>query len=224
MYQQNHQKTTFTRKEFARKEMRKILAQGIVLDVLTLAITGFTIPYTVNTCLLFGKLRLELWIFELIIALLLWVVSAFLITAAVHTNVPLFCLLFGKYTVELDRAVNIELRDKKGNPAEDENATWKCVSFESRRIKAGIEIDRKIALDETYYLLIVQSKKPEVRDFLPSSTYELIEETDHEQPIDPEQATESAEPSGATEPTAESVTEQTEEQTAESAAEAEQTV
>ncbi|MBQ5362921.1 MAG: hypothetical protein IIU63_06185 [Clostridia bacterium] len=200
MEHEKARKKTFTRSEFANKEARKILAHSALVDALAFAVTGFSIPYTIHTCILFGRIRLWLWIIEILIALFLLVVAAFLITAAVRCNIPLFCLLFGKYTVATDRATQIEPRDRNGKATDPALAAWNCVTFENYG-KAMLELALPIKQGEEYYLLIIETKKPDVLNIRPCSKYELIEEpvvkptevaepTAPAEPATPEQATE----------------------------------
>ena len=191
MEQKKTRKIAFTRAEFAKKEKRTFLLQGALLDILTIAITLFAILYTIGISTMFDVIPLGFCLFMLFIALCLLAVSVSLIVAAIKTNLPLFCLMLGKYKVEVDRVQQIELRSERNKEQSNsliqaltkpENVTWQYVRFEHNG-KIKIEPQRRVVQDAEYYVLVSLGKKPHVLNFRSCEKYELIDPEEQETPV-----------------------------------------
>ena len=127
------------------------LALGALLDILAIAVSLFSIVYTIGTAIAYNTITLGFWLFMLFIAVFLLGVSTILVITAIQANVELFCLLAGKYKIEIDRVTQIELKNTRKQPSNvfahalphPDRHTWKYVRFEHNgRFK--IEPERKI--------------------------------------------------------------------------------
>ena len=120
-------------------------------------------------------------------------VSTILVITAIQANVELFCLLAGKYKIEIDRVTQIELKNTRKQPSNvfahalphPDRHTWKYVRF-AHNGRFKIEPERKITQGEEYYVLIALGKKPHVLNFRSCNKYVLVDPIEQEAPVQEE--------------------------------------
>ena len=117
MEQNKTRKIAFTSAEFVGKEKRQHLFQHALLDILAIAVSLFSIVYTIGTAIAYNTITLGFWLFMLFIAVFLLGVSTILVITTIQANVELFCLLAGKYKIEIDRVTQIDLKNTRKQPS-----------------------------------------------------------------------------------------------------------
>ncbi len=181
MYQKESQKIRFCATDFVKNEQRRLLSQGMTIALMAFGILIFAAIWTALIISTFSEFLFAFWLFLLAIALLFWGIGAGLAYVVLKTYLPLFCLLCGKYTLEIDRVQRIELRSERnysykrtliGKLNKSDYITWQYVHFE----KCGefkTRPETEITQNAAYYVLVALTKKPTVINIRSCEKYEL---------------------------------------------------
>ena len=109
--------------------------------------------------------------------------AAYLVCIAIKANLPLLCLLSGKYTIEVDRIARMELRSEKNYSHsrsliaylnKPDYVTYQYVCFE-RYGEVQTDKNAEFAQGAEYYVLVALTKNPKIIDYRSREKYELTE-------------------------------------------------
>ncbi len=183
MHQQESRKIPLGRAEYIKNEQRLLFSQGMLFLAMAAIITAFATIWTVVTAMIYTDTPFVFWLFILALAIALWGFAAYVIYIAIKANLPLFCLLTGKYTIEVDRVGRIELRSEKNYSHsrsliaylnKPDYVTWQYVYFEHYgEIKTNQKAE--FAQGAEYYVLVALTKAPKIIDYRSCEQYELMD-------------------------------------------------
>ena len=183
MHDQESRKIPLNRAAYVKNEQRRLLSEGMLFLIMAAIITAFAAIWTVITAIVYTDTPLVFWLVLLALAIALWGFSACVIYIAIKTSLPLFCLLIGNYTIEVDRVGRIELRSEKNYRysrsliaylSKPDYITYQYVYFE-RYGEIRTDKNAEFAQGAEYYVLVALTKNPEIIDYRPVEKYELTD-------------------------------------------------
>ena len=183
MHQQESRKIPLRRAEYIKNEQRNLLSSGALLLAMAVIITVFAAIWTAITAMVYTDTPLVFWLILLALAIALWGFAAYVVYIAIQANLPLFCLLTGKYTIEVDRVGRMELRSEKNHRYsrsliaylnEPDYVTYQYVCFE-RYGEIQTDKNAEFAQGAEYYLLVALTKTPKIIDYRSREKYELTD-------------------------------------------------
>lgn len=183
MDKNQNRKIPLKRAEYIKNEQRLLLSQGALLLALTVIIIASSAFWTAITILGYKDIPPIFLVLLIVIAVALWSYSGYMAYTAMTANLPLLCLLTGKYTIEVDRVQRIELRSEKNRTYtrtlvarmnRPDYVTKQYVDFEKYG-QVKLERETEIAQNEQYYVLVALTKTPKIIDFRSCEKYELTD-------------------------------------------------
>ena len=183
MYEKQTHKIPLRRAEYVKQEQRLLLSQGMLFLAMAAIVTAFAAIWTVITAIVYTDTPLVFWLILLALAIALWGFAAYLVCIAIKANLPLLCLLSGKYTIEVDRIARMELRSEKnyrhsrsliGKLSKPDYITYQYVDF----AKFGTyktDPGQAFAKDQEFYVLVVPTKTPTILHLWACDEYELVD-------------------------------------------------
>ncbi len=183
MYEKETRKIPLSRAEYIKNEQRLLLSQGMLYLAMAAIITAFAAIWTAVTAVIYTDTPLVFWLFILALAIALWGFSAFIVYIAIKANLPLLCLLSGKYTIEVDRIARMELRSEKNYHhsrsliaylSKPDYITYQYVYFE-RYGEVQTDKNAEFAQGAEYYVLVALTKTPKIIAYRSREKYELTE-------------------------------------------------
>ena len=183
MYEKDTRKIPLRRAEYVKNEQRNLLSSGALLLAMAVIIAVFAAIWTGITAVIYTDTPLVFWLFILALAIALWGFAAYVIYIAIQANLPLLCLLSGKYTIEVDRIARMELRSEKNHSYsrsliahlnKPDYVTYQYVYFE-RYGEIRTDKNAEFAQGAEYYVLVALTKNPEIIDYRPVEKYELTD-------------------------------------------------
>ena len=183
MYEKQTHKIPLRRAEYVKQEQRLLFSQGMLFLAMAAIVTAFAAIWTVITAIVYTDTPLVFWLILLALAIALWGFAAYLVCIAIKANLPLLCLLSGKYTIEVDRIARMELRSEKNyrhsrslidHLNKPDYITYQYVCFE-RYGEIRTDKNAEFAQGAEYYVLVALTKNPEIIDYRSCEKYELTE-------------------------------------------------
>ncbi|MBQ1232894.1 MAG: hypothetical protein IIX86_05115 [Clostridia bacterium] len=183
MYEKQTHKIPLRRAEYIKQEQRLLFSQGMLFLAMAAIVTAFAAIWTAITAIVYTDTPLVFWLILLALAIALWGFAAYLVCIAIKANLPLLCLLTGKYTIEVDRVGRIELRSEKNHRHSSslidylnkpDYVTYQYVCFE-RYGEVQTDKNAEFAQDAEYYVLVALTKTPEIIAYRSREKYELTE-------------------------------------------------
>ena len=183
MYEKDTRKIPLRRAEYVKNEQRNLLSTGALLLAMAVIIAVFAAIWTAITAMVYTDTPLVFWLILLALAIALWGFAAYVVYIAIQANLPLFCLLTGKYTIEVDRIARMELRSEKNHHHsrsliaylnKPDYVTYQYVYFE-RYGEVQTDKNAEFAQGAEYYVLVALTKKPKIIDYRSREKYELTE-------------------------------------------------
>ena len=183
MYEKQTHKIPLRRAEYVKQEKRLLFSQGMLFLAMAVIIAVFAAIWTGITAAIYTDTPLVFWLFILALAIALWGFAAYLVCIAIKANLPLLCLLSGKYTIEVDRIARMELRSEKNyrrsrsliaHLNKPDYVTYQYVCFE-RYGEIRTDKNAEFAQGAEYYVLATLTKKPRIIDVYPLDKYEIVE-------------------------------------------------
>ncbi|MBE6676632.1 MAG: hypothetical protein E7594_07315 [Ruminococcaceae bacterium] len=181
MDKNQNRKIPLKRAEYIKSEQRLLLSQGALLLALTVIVVACSAFWTVITIFAYTEIPPIFLVLFIGIAVALWIYAGYMAYTAMTANLPLFCLLTGKYTIEIDRVQRIELRSEKNRTYarslaarmnRPDYVTKQYVDFEKYG-QVKLERETEIAQNEQYYVLVALTKSPKIIDFRSCEKYEI---------------------------------------------------
>ena len=183
MDKNQNRKIPLKRAEYIKSEQRLLLSQGALLSALTVIIIAMSAFWTAITILGYADIPPIFLVLFIGIGVALWIYAGYMAYTAMTANLPLLCLLTGKYTIEVDRVQRIELRSEKNRTYtrslaarmnRPDYVTKQYVDFEKYG-QVKLERETEIAQNEQYYVLVALTKTPKIIDFRSCEKYELTD-------------------------------------------------
>ena len=183
MHQQESRKIPLGRAEYIKNEQRLLFSQGMLFLAMAAIVTAFAAIWTVITAIVYIDTPFVFWLILLALAIALWGFAAYLVCIAIQANLPLLCLLSGKYTIEVDRIARMELRSEKNHRHsrsliaylnKPDYVTYQYVYFE-RYGEIRTDKNAEFAQGAEYYLLVALTKTPKIIAYRSREKYELTE-------------------------------------------------
>ena len=183
MHDQESRKIPLNRAAYIKSEQRRLLSQGMLFLAMAAIITAFAAIWTAIIVIVYTDTPLVFWLFLLALAIALWGFSAYVICLAIKANLPLFCLLTGKYAIEVDHIARMELRSEKNYRHsrsliaylnKPDYITYQYVCFE-RYGEVQTDKNAEFAQGAEYYVLVALTKNPKIIDYRPVEKYELTD-------------------------------------------------
>lgn len=183
MYEKQTHKIPLRRAEYIKQEQRLLFSQGMLFLAMAAIVTAFAAIWTAITAIVYTDTPLVFWLILLALAIALWGFAAYLVCFAIKANLPLFCLLSGKYTIEVDRVGRIELRSEKNHRYsrsliaylnKPDYVTYQYVCFE-RYGEVQTDKNAEFAQGAEYYVLVALTKTPKIIAYRSREKYELTE-------------------------------------------------
>ena len=183
MYEKDTRKIPLRRAEYVKQEQRNLLSSGALLLAIAVIIAVFAAIWTAITAIVYTDTPLVFWLILLALAIALWGFAAYVVYIAIQANLPLFCLLTGKYTIEVDRIARMELRSEKNYRHSSsliaylnkpDYVTYQYVCFE-RYGEVQTDKNAEFAQGAEYYVLVALTKNPKIIDYRSREKYELTE-------------------------------------------------
>ena len=183
MYEKDTRKIPLRRAEYVKQEQRLLFSQGMLFLALAVIIAVFAAIWTGITAVIYTDTPLVFWLIILALAIALWGFATYVIYIAIQANLPLLCLLTGKYTIEVDRIARMELRSEKNHRYsrsliaylnKPDYVTYQYVCFEQY---GEIRTDKntEFAQGAEYYVLVALTKTPNIIDYRSCEQYELVD-------------------------------------------------
>lgn len=183
MYEKDTRKIPLRRAEYIKQEQRLLFSQGMLFLAMAVIIAVFAAIWTGITAVIYTDTPLVFWLIILALAIALWGFAAYVVYIAIQANLPLFCLLTGKYTIEVDRVGRIELRSEKNHSYsrsliaylnKPDYVTYQYVYFE-RYGEITTDKNAEFAQGAEYYVLVALTKAPKIIDYRSCEQYELVD-------------------------------------------------
>lgn len=183
MYEKQTHKIPLRRAEYVKQEQRLLFSQGMLFLAMAAIVTAFAAIWTAITAIVYTDAPLVFWLILLALAIALWGFAAYLVCFAIKANLPLLCLLSGKYTIEVDRIARMELRSEKNHRHsrsliaylnKPDYVTYQYVCFE-RYGEVQTDKNAEFAQGAEYYLLVALTKTPKIIAYRSREKYELTE-------------------------------------------------
>jgi hypothetical protein len=183
MYEKDTRKIPLRRAEYVKQEQRLLFSQGMLFLAMAVIIAVFAAIWTAITAMVYTDTPLVFWLILLALAIALWGFAAYLVCIAIKANLPLLCLLTGKYTIEVDRIARMELRSEKNHRHsrsliaylnKPDYVTYQYVYFE-RYGEVQTDKNAEFAQGAEYYVLVALTKNPKIIDYRSREKYELTE-------------------------------------------------
>lgn len=183
MYEKDTRKIPLRRAEYVKQEQRLLFSQGMLFLAMAAIVTAFAAIWTAITAIVYTDAPLVFWLILLALAIALWGFAAYLVCIAIKANLPLLCLLTGKYTIEVDRIARMELRSEKNYRHsrsliaylnKPDYVTYQYVCFE-RYGEVQTDKNAEFAQGAEYYLLVALTKTPKIIAYRSREKYELTE-------------------------------------------------
>ena len=183
MYEKDTRKIPLRRAEYVKQEQRNLLSSGALLLAIAVIIAVFAAIWTGITAVIYTDTPLVFWLIILVLAIALWGFAAYLVYLAIKANLPLLCLLTGKYTIEVDRIARMELRSEKNHRYsrsliaylnKPDYVTYQYVCFE-RYGEIRTDKNAEFAQGAEYYVLVALTKNPKIIDYRSREKYGLTE-------------------------------------------------
>ena len=183
MYEKDTRKIPLRRAEYVKNEQRNLLSSGALLLAMAVIIAVFAAIWTGITAAIYTDTPLVFWLFILALAIALWGFAAYVVYIAIQANLPLLCLLSGKYTIEVDRIARMELRSEKNHSYsrsliahlnKPDYVTYQYVYFE-RYGEIKTDKNAEFAQGAEYYVLVALTKTPKIIDYRSCEQYELVD-------------------------------------------------
>jgi hypothetical protein len=183
MYEKDTRKIPLRRAEYIKQEQRLLFSQGMLFLAMAVIIAVFAAIWTGITAVIYTDTPLVFWLIILALAIALWGFAAYVVYIAIQANLPLLCLLTGKYTIEVDRIARMELRSEKNHRHsrsliaylnKPDYVTYQYVYFE-RYGEVQTDKNAEFAQGAEYYVLVALTKNPKIIDYRSREKYELTE-------------------------------------------------
>ena len=183
MYEKQTHKIPLRRAEYIKQEQRLLFSQGMLFLAMAVIIAVFAAIWTGITAVIYTDTPLVFWLIILALAIALWGFAAYVVYIAIQANLPLFCLLTGKYTIEVDRVGRMELRSEKNHRYshsliaylnKPDYVTYQYVYFE-RYGEIRTDKNAEFAQGAEYYVLVALTKTPNIIDYRSCEQYELVD-------------------------------------------------
>jgi hypothetical protein len=183
MYEKQTHKIPLKRAEYVKNEQRRLLSEGALLLAMAAIITVSAAFWTAIIILAHKDTPPVFWVLFLLIGVALWGFAAYVVYIAIQANLPLLCLLTGKYTIEVDRVGRIELRSEKNHRYsrsmiaylnKPDYVTYQYVCFE-RYGEIRTDKNAEFAQGAEYYVLVALTKTPKIIDYRSCEQYELVD-------------------------------------------------
>ncbi len=183
MYETESRKIPLRRTEYIKSEQHELLSSGALLVAIAVIITVFAAIWTALTAMVYTDTPLVFWLILLALAIALWGFAAYTVYIAIKANLPLLCLMTGKYTIEVDRIARIELRSEKNHRYsrsliaylnKPDYITYQYVYFE-RYGEIKTDPKAEFAQGDEYYVLVALTKTPTIIDHRSMKKYDLLD-------------------------------------------------
>ena len=183
MHKEESRKIPLNRGELIQNEQRRLLSEGMLFIAMAAIVTAFAAIWTGITAVIYTDTPFVFWLFILALAIALWGFAAYVVYIAIQANLPLFCLLSGKYTIDVDRIARMELRSEKNHRYsrsliahlnKPDYITYQYVCFE-RYGEIRTDKNAEFAQGAEYYVLVALTKTPKIIDYRSCEQYELVD-------------------------------------------------
>lgn len=183
MHKEESRKIPLNRGELIQNEQRRLLSEGMLFIAMAAIVTAFAAIWTGITAVIYTDTPFVFWLFILALAIALWGFAAYVVYIAIQANLPLLCLLSGKYTIEVDRIARMELRSEKNHRYsrsliahlnKPDYITYQYVYFE-RYGEIKTDKNAEFAQGAEYYVLVALTKTPKIIDYRSCEQYELVD-------------------------------------------------